>query len=200
MAAPVQGVSPSTTTMKGAVMPNIKPLDPTKADTRTAETLAKVQRKLGALPNLFTTLANAPAALNGYLQLGEALAGGRLSAQQRELIAVAIAQENACGYCLSAHTAIGKGAGVTEAELNKARRGSAGNAKDAAILTFAQRVARDRGGVAPSEIEALRKLGIDDGLIIEVVAHVALNVLTNYVNLVAGTEIDFPRVDLGVAA
>ncbi|MEZ5446493.1 MAG: peroxidase-related enzyme [Gammaproteobacteria bacterium] len=181
-------------------MPNIKPLDPTKADTRTAETLAKVKRKLGVLPNLFTTLANAPAALNGYLQFGEALAGGRLSAQQRELIAVAVAQQNACGYCLSAHTAIGKGVGVTEEQLNKARHGSASNAKDAAILGFAQRVARDRGNVAPSELEALRKLGIDDGLIVEIVAHVALNVLTNYVNLIAGTEIDFPRVDLSVAA
>ena len=181
-------------------MPNIKPLDPAKADTRTAEALAKVKRKLGVLPNLFTTLANAPAALSGYLQLGEALAGGRLSAQQRELIAVAIAQENACGYCLSAHTAIGKGVGVTEAELNNARHGSAGNAKDGAIVAFAQRVARDRGKVTPSEIEALRNKGIDDGLIIEILAHVALNVLTNYVNLVAGTEIDFPRVDLGIAA
>jgi uncharacterized peroxidase-related enzyme len=199
MATLIQGVSPSTTT-KGAVMPSIKPLDPTKADTRTAETLAKVKRKLGVLPNLFTTLANAPVALSGYLQLSEALAGGRLSAQQRELIAVAIAQENACGYCLSAHTAIGKGVGVTEAELNKARHGSASNAKDGAIVAFAQRVARDRGNVAPSEIEALRRGGIDDGLIVEIVAHVALNVLTNYVNLVAGTEIDFPRVDLSVAA
>jgi uncharacterized peroxidase-related enzyme len=181
-------------------MPNIHPLDPTKADSRTAETLAKVRRKLGLLPNLFTTLANAPAALNGYLQLGEALAGGRLSAQQRELIAVAIAQENACGYCLSAHTAIGKGVGVTEAELNKARHGSASNAKDGAIVAFAQRVARDRGNVTPPEIEALRKQGIDDGLIVEIIANVALNVLTNYVNLVAGTEIDFPRVDLSAAA
>ncbi|MCG3203168.1 MAG: hypothetical protein NFCOHLIN_03087 [Gammaproteobacteria bacterium] len=181
-------------------MPNIHPLEPTRADARTAETLAKVRRKLGVLPNLFTTLANAPAALNGYLQFGEALAGGRLSAQQRELIAVAVAQENACGYCLSAHTALGKGLGVSEAELHKARRGSARNAKDAAILAFAQQVARDRGNVAPSEIETLRKIGIDDGLILEIVAHVAINVLTNYVNLIAGTEIDFPRVDLRVAA
>ena len=181
-------------------MPNIKPVDSSRTDTKTAAALDAAKRKLGLLPNLFTTLANAPAAFAGYLQFNEALAGGRLSPKQRESIALAVAQENGCGYCLSAHTAIGKMVGLSDAELRDARRGSASDRTDGAIVAFAQRVARARGKVSATELDALRQIGIDDGLIIEVIAHVALNVLTNYVNNVAATEIDFPRVDLDAAA
>ena len=181
-------------------MPNIKPVDIDKVDTKTGVTLASVKRKLGIVPNLFATLANAPAAFNGYLQLSESLGGGRLSAKQRELIAVAIAQENGCGYCLSAHTALGKGVGLSDKDLDKARRGGAADPKDGAIVAFAQRVNHHRGKVTSGEVEALRKAGIDDGLIVEIIVNVALNVLTNYVNNVAGTEIDFPNVDVSLAA
>lgn len=180
-------------------MSNIKPLDLSLADHKTAETLAAVKRKLGMVPNLFATLAHAPAALTGYLQLSEALATGRLTARQRELIAITVAQENACGYCLSAHTAIGKSVGLQAADLHKAREGHAVDAKDEAVVAFAQRVNRSRGAVGAADLDTLRAAGIDDGLIIEIIVNVALNVLTNYVNVVAATEIDFPKVDLKLA-
>ena len=118
-----------------------------------------MHKKLGALPNIFTTFALSPAALNGYVQLGECLAGGRLTARQREQVALAVAQENACQYCLSAHAAIGQGAGLSDADLAAVRQG-----------------------------------GFDDDLVVEIIANVALNVMTNYLNKVAGTEIDFPVV------
>ena len=89
-------------------MPRILPVSPDQTDAKTAAAFKATEARLGMLPNLFTTLARAPAALNGYLQLAQALGQGRLSARQRELIAIAVAQENACAYCLSAHAAIGQ--------------------------------------------------------------------------------------------
>ncbi len=181
-------------------MPRIHPVNPEAVDAKTAATLHAVKRKLGALPNIFTTFARSPAALHSYVQLNEALAGGRLTPRQREQIALAIAQENACQYCLSAHAAIGRGTGLGDEDVERARRGTASDATDRRITQFALEVARSRAEISDEDLAAARQAGLDDGLIVEIIAHVALNVLTNYLNKVAGTEIDFPVVSLQHAA
>lgn len=181
-------------------MPRIQPVNLDKTDDKTAAALNAVNNKLGILPNLFTTLAQAPAVLNGYLQLSESLIQGRLSARQRELIAIAVAQQNACGYCLSAHSAIGQGVGLNIEDINLARRGCARDSMNDAITNLAQTLVKSHGDLSDNALNNARTAGVDDGLIIEIIAHVALNVLTNYVNRVADTEIDFPVVDLSSAA
>ena len=181
-------------------MPTINPVNPEKADTRTAATLQAVRKKLGVLPNIFTTFAQSPAALNGYIQLGECLAGGRLTVRQREQVALAVAQENACQYCLSAHAAIGQGAGLSDDDIERARAGGATDAVDNLVTLFALKVTRTRGEIGDADIAEAHQGGLDDGLIVEIIAHVALNVMTNYLNKVAGTEIDFPVIELQTAA
>jgi uncharacterized peroxidase-related enzyme len=181
-------------------MPRILPVSPDQADPKTAAALKATEAKLGMLPNLFTTLARAPAALNGYLQLGQALGQGRLSARQRELIAIAVAQENACAYCLSAHAAIGQSVGLSDEDIERARHGGARDAQDDAITDLALRIVQSRADISDSTLAEARRAGLDDGLIIEIITHVALNVLTNYVNRIAGTEVDFPVFDLSPAA
>ncbi len=102
-------------------MTQIAPLTIDTADAATAATLKAVKAKLGMVPNLFATLAHAPAALNGYLGLSETLGTGRLNASQREIVALAAGQANRCQYCLSAHTLIGKGAGLSAEAIAAAR-------------------------------------------------------------------------------
>ena len=181
-------------------MPRINPVNPEETDAKTAATLKAVHKKLGVLPNIFTTFAQSPVALNSYVQLGECLAGGRLTARLREQIALAVAQENACQYCLSAHAAIGKGVGLGNEDIEQARAGGASDAIDNQITLFALKVARSRGEIRDADLAAVRQGGLDDGLIVEIIANVALNVMTNYLNKVAGTEIDFPVVKLQTAA
>lgn len=181
-------------------MPRIDPATPATTDDRTAATLKGVQARLGFVPNLFTTLARAPAALDGYLDFSGALAKGRLTARQRELVAIAIAQENECEYCLSAHSAIGQRVGLNSGDVQQARLGGAIDPEDAAVIRLALSIVRSRGNVSDSELEAARRAGLDDGLVVETTVNVALNVLTNYVNRVAATEVDFPLVSLSAAA
>jgi uncharacterized peroxidase-related enzyme len=181
-------------------MPRIKPIDPAQADAQTTATLNAVHRKLGVLPNIFTTFARSPAALESYVQFSEQLSKGRLRAAQRERIALAVAQDNACQYCLSAHAAIGRGAGLSDEDIDQARQGRGETAQDAAITAFALQVVRQRGSLSDEELSAARDSGLDDGLIVEIIANVALNVLTNYLNKIAGTEVDFPALDLRLAA
>jgi len=144
------------------------------------------------VPNLFRVVANSPAALQGYLGLSAALGRGVLPAALREQIALLVAQQNGCDYCLSAHAAIGAGAGLDEAAIEDARKGLAGAVKDAAALDLARAVLARQGRGAERELAAAKAAGWDDADIVEIVLHVALNVLTNSVNNLAETPIDFP--------
>jgi uncharacterized peroxidase-related enzyme len=176
------------------MMSRISPVVSSHVDAKVATTLSQVKASLGMVHNLFATLAHAPVALDGYLSLSKTLSHGRLSARQREMLALAVGQENECQYCLSAHTAMAKAAGVSEADAMKARGGDGEDPLERALVAFAKKLVRQRGHVADEDVENARKAGIDDGLIMEVVATVALNTLTNYANELAGTEIDFPVV------
>ncbi|MFL5344832.1 MAG: carboxymuconolactone decarboxylase family protein [Hyalangium sp.] len=157
--------------------------------------LEAVKKQLGVVPNLFRVVANSPAALEGYLGLNGALGKGQLDARTRERIAMAVAEINGCDYCLSAHTYLGKNlAKLDDAELAANREGGSMDAMAAAAVRFAAKVTRERGHVTDADVQAVKAAGYNDAQVIEIVLHVALNTLTNYVNEVAKTAIDFPVV------
>ena len=157
--------------------------------------LDAVKKQLGIVPNLFRVVGNSPAALEGYLGLNAALGKGLLDARTRERIALAVAELNGCDYCLSAHTYLGKNiAKLDDAELAANREGGSSDAKADAALRFAAKVVRERGHVTDADVKTVKAAGYSDAQVIEIVLHVALNTLTNYVNEVAKTEIDFPVV------
>ena len=176
------------------MMSRIAAVVSSNVDAKVATTLSQVKASVGMVPNLFATLGHSPVALEGYLSLSKTLSRGRLSARQRDILALVVGQQNECQYCLSAHTASAKAAGVSEADALKARGGDGEDPFERALASFAKKIVRQRGHVADEDIENARKAGIDDGLMMEVVANVALNTLTNYANELAGTEIDFPVV------
>ena len=157
--------------------------------------LEAVKKQLGVVPNLFRVVGNSPAALEGYLGLNGALGKGTLDARTRERIALTVAEINGCDYCLSAHTYLGKNlAKLDDAELAANREAGSSDAKAAAALRFAARVVRERGHVSDVDVQAVKDAGYTEAQVIEIVLHVALNTLTNYVNEVAKTDIDFPVV------
>jgi len=163
--------------------------------------LSAVKAQLGSVPNLFRVVGNSPAALNGYLGLNGALAKGSLDGKTRERIALAVAQFNNCGYCLAAHTYLGeKVAKLDPAEMIENRAGGSFDPKGAAAVRFAVAVPEARGHVTNGEVDAVKAAGYSDADIVEIVLHVALNTLTNYVNEVAQTAIDFPAAPARLAA
>lgn len=155
--------------------------------------LEAVNKQLGLVPNLFRLVANSPVALEGYLGMSAALGKGKLPAATRERIALAVAEVNGCGYCLSAHSYLGKNlAKLDEAEILANRKGGSNDPKAAAAVHFAASVAKLRGHVSDDEVRAVKLAGYDDAQVIEIVLHVAINTWTNYINEVAQTVIDFP--------
>lgn len=148
-------------------------------------------------PNLFRVIANSPAALEGYFGLSDALSKDTLDASTHERIALTVAEINNWAYCLSAHIYLGRHvARLDDAEITANRSGASNDLKADAAVRFAAKVARERGHVSDRDIAAVKAAGYEDAQIIEIVAHVALNTLTNYINEVAKTEIDFPVVGL----
>jgi uncharacterized peroxidase-related enzyme len=163
--------------------------------------LQAVKKQLGVVPNLFRLVGNSPAALEGYLGLNGALAKGALEAPTRERIALAVAEINGCDYCLSAHSYLGRNlAKLSEAEISANRDGRSADTKADAAVGFAVKLVSARGHVSENDLKAVRQAGYSDAQIIEIVLHVALNTLTNYVNEVAKTDIDFPVVTARTAA
>jgi uncharacterized peroxidase-related enzyme len=132
--------------------------------------------------------------LKGYLDLNEALAAGVLDHRFREQIAIAVAQTNSCGYCLAAHHALGALAGLRPEEMTRNRDARSTEPRREAGLQFAKAIVTERGQVSDAAMARVRAAGFDDAEIVEIVANVALNVLTNYINLVAQTVVDFPPV------
>ncbi|MGK7754181.1 MULTISPECIES: carboxymuconolactone decarboxylase family protein [unclassified Roseovarius] len=162
--------------------------------------LEGVRKMLGSVPNLFRLTANSPAALEGYLGLSGALAKGILTPQTRERIALAVAEINGCDYCLSAHTYLAKTlAKLDEAEIAANRAGGSSDAKADAAVRFAAKLVRERGQVSDADVSAVKMAGYSDAEIVEIVAHVALNTLTNYLNEAFDTPIDFPVVSATAA-
>jgi uncharacterized peroxidase-related enzyme len=156
--------------------------------------LDAVHRKLGVIPNMFRLIASSPAGLEGVLALSGAL-GRTLDVKTRERIAVAVAAVNGCDYCMSAHTYLGLNlAKLDEAELAANRRGRSSDARADAAVAFARTVAESRGKVGDADLAAVRRAGFSDAQLVEIVLVVAENFLTNLVNNVGETDIDFPVV------
>lgn len=177
-------------------MSMIAAVDSARAMPESKQLLDAVQAKLGMTPNLFKVMAHSPKVLGAYLGFSEALGNGKLDAKLRERIALAVAEQNRCGYCLSAHVAIGKMVGLDEGEIDRARDGGSADSRAQAALVFANKLVQSRGAVSAGDVQAIRAARYGEAEILEIVAVVAVNILTNYVNLVAQTEIDFPNIAL----
>jgi len=170
------------------------------ANTEQRELLDAIQSQVGMVPNFLRVFANSPAALRAFLGLHGIAGEGSLDAPTRERIALALAQQNACDYCVSAHTALGRKAGLNGAEMEANRAGSSQDSKAAAAVKFAKALAEHNGQVTTAEILEVRNAGYSEADIVEIITHVGLNVLSNIIGKASQVEIDFPKVELKLAS
>ena len=181
-------------------MSRIQPIDPRAASGEAKQLLDTVHSALGATPNFARVLAHSPAALAGFIGLYGGIASATIDLATRERIALVVAEENECQYCVSAHTAIGRKAGLAQEEMVLNRRGGSSDARAAAAVAFARALNENRGAVTAAELEAVRRAGYGDAEIAEIIAIVTLNFFTNLVGKAAQLDIDFPKVALLEAA
>ncbi len=175
-------------------MSRLHPVTPSNATGKAKELLDVVKNKLGIVPNMTRVMAASPAVLEAYLGFSGALASGLLDAKTREELALMTAQENHCNYCLSAHTAIGEMVGLNHDEMVASRQGNGTSSKTSAALALAKRVLDTKGEISEADLATAHGAGLSEGEIAEIIAHVTLNVFTNYFNIATDVDIDFPKV------
>jgi len=158
-----------------------------------------IQSQLGMVPNFLKVFANSPEALKAFLGLHGIAIGGSLDPQTRERIALTLAQQNACEYCLSAHTAIGRKAGLNGVEIEANRAGTSQDARAAAAVKFARALVEHTGDVTNAELADVRSAGYSEADIVEIITHVGMNILTNILGRASRIDIDFPKVELKIA-
>ena len=176
-------------------MPRLNVVTPEEAKGKTKEIYDTLTSKMGKVVNIFQGMGNSPAALNAYLSMAGALAEGDLSPEDREVIYLAVSEMNGCHYCVSAHTAISKKAGLSDDAIISARRFEGKEDKHQSLLTFVRKVIDTRGFVEDSDLTAVRDAGYSDGQIAEAVGYIGLATYSNLFNHVHDTTLDFPAAD-----
>jgi uncharacterized peroxidase-related enzyme len=193
-------VSVTTKSRRGDhTMQRIPAIDAAHSPDKTKALLAIVTKQMGGVPNILATMAQSSATLDGYLGFAGGLAKGSFPAALREQISLAVAGANGCNYCASVHTALGQKLGLSVDETRRNMMGQSSESKTAAVLKLARLIVKDRGRLADADLTAFHAAGYDHASLVELIAHVALNIFTNYFNHIAETEIDFPHVDSELA-
>lgn len=177
-------------------MSRIQVIEQNTANAEQKALLDAIQGQLGMVPNFLKVFANSPVALQAFLGLHGVANAGSLSPQTRERIALALAQQNTCEYCLSAHTAIGRKVGLTGDDIAAARAGSSEDAKAAVAVKLARSLVEHKGDVTSAELIEAREAGYSDADIVEIITHVGMNLLTNILGKASRVDIDFPKVAL----
>lgn len=177
-------------------MSRITVIEQHTANAEQKALLDAIQGQLGMVPNFLKVFANSPVALQAFLGLHGVANAGSLTPQTRERIALALAQQNSCEYCVSAHTAIGRKAGLTGDEIAAARAGTSEDAKAAIAVKLARSLVEHKGDITTAELIEAREAGYTDADIVEIITHVGMNLLTNILGKASRVDIDFPKVAL----
>jgi uncharacterized peroxidase-related enzyme len=174
-------------------------MSPLAADSSSAnpdqlQARAVIKESWGHVPNLGAVLALSLPLTRAVLGFDTALSQGAFSGGIAEQLAIAVSQENRCAYCLAAHSAAARAAGVSVDDIAAARSAHASDPKTAAALRFAQHVIRTRGRVDDRDLAAVRAVGWHDSEIVEIVGHAVSTTLSNYLHHLSDVPIDYPRV------
>lgn len=153
--------------------------------------LNAAQSKMGFLPNLLAKLAEAPAALEAYLTLSGIYDGTSFAPGERQLILLATAVENACEFCVAAHSAGARRAKVEPSVVAAVREGKrVPDDRLRALVEFTQAVVIERGWVGDAAVQAFLDAGFTAQQVLEVLIGVTLKTLSNYANHIVGTPLN----------
>jgi uncharacterized peroxidase-related enzyme len=165
--------------------------DTSTAPAASAKILNEVQKAWGFVPNLHRVLAESPATLEAYSTLWKIAETTGFTAQERNIVYLAIIYENECTYCMAGHTNLSRMAKVDNAAIAAVREGRPiDDAKFEALHQFAAAVTRKRGVVSEDEVSAFKAAGYDNRAVLDVLVLAATKLISNYTNHLAQTPND----------
>ncbi len=178
----------------------IRPIANQDVPRGSREILELLEESLGCRSNFLLTAAHSPSALEALYGWTRAATRTAFPETLREAIALRVAQLNGCEYCVAVRTDRAHAAGLDEASVEDYRRGISDDPKEQALLSLATKIVEDRGHHAGFAVQIARNASTTDAEIVEVMLLVTLSIFSNYLNNLAGTELDVPSVDLTLPA
>ncbi len=174
-------------------MPRIPAHTVHSAPEHSRDALKALEAKFGKVINIHGGMAHSPVVLQAYVALHQVINEfGSFDARTREAIALAVGNQDGCGYCQAAHTGGGKAAGLSADEMVAIRRGKAEDDKLDTLLRLAREFTADVGNTSDESWQQALDAGWSDEQLTELTTHVTLNLFTNYFNHHVGTELDLP--------
>ncbi|MFL0351993.1 carboxymuconolactone decarboxylase family protein [Xanthomarina sp. GH4-25] len=170
---------------------------PSKKDVnkKSQKLFDQLNSQLGMVPNLYATIGYSSNALENFLTFSGNAGKGSFSNKEIEAIKLAVSQANNCIYCKSAHTAIAKMNGFTDAETVELRNATINDPKLKVLTTMAKQVAEKAGHIDSDVREAFFNQGYDAKALVDFIAVVTAITFTNYAHALTNVDVDFPIVE-----
>jgi uncharacterized peroxidase-related enzyme len=165
--------------------------DETSAPPEAQPGLATTMKNFGMIPNLERVMATAPALLKGYSSLWDLFDETSLTPIERQVVYQVANFENECTYCVPWHSWLSEEADMSQSDIEALRAGrSLTNPRLEALRAFTQAVVVNRGHVDSGTMDAFFDAGYCEQQVLEVVLGIAVKVMSNYTNAMAGTPLE----------
>ncbi len=155
--------------------------------------LAASARQFGFVPGPVGAAAHSPPLLTHLLAGFGAFDRTDLTPLEREVVAMTVAFEHGCHYCMAMHTALQAGAPEAQPIVQALRLGQPlPDAKLEALRQLVRALLHDRGRVPEAVMAGFVRAGYDEAIVLDVVLGVGVYVLSTFVNIVADVALDPP--------
>jgi uncharacterized peroxidase-related enzyme len=153
--------------------------------------LEGTKKHLGFVPNLLSGLSNSPATLASYAELAKHFAKVGLTGVEMQTVLVVTSVENACAYCVAAHSTFATNMKIDPVVLNAIRRGTESpDAKLNALATFVRRLIRTKGHVTETDLNSFVAAGYTHEQGLGVLIGIAMKTIGNFANHFMNTPVD----------
>jgi uncharacterized peroxidase-related enzyme len=163
------------------------------AEPKARELLERAHKQLGMVPNMYAVMANAPEALDAYLYGYDRFRKeSGFSPAEQEVVFLTISYENACDYCMAAHSVIADTRSRVPVAVTDAIRAGADvpDPRLRALSEFTRATLKKRGRPDRSDVEAFLAAGFAEKQILDVVLAIAVKTISNYTNHLFETPVD----------
>jgi len=153
------------------------------------------EQAFGFVPNLIGEITKEnPAVGELYLKANGLIEeGGVLSPPEQQAVILAISSYNDCHYCTKAHAAAGQQAGLDPDTIETINEGGLpDDDRLKSLVRATRRILSKRGWLSDVDENEFQDLGLGRPELYEIVALTGIKTISNYINHIAGTEVDEP--------
>lgn len=172
-------------------MSNFPLFEKENAPADSVEWLNKAEENFGMIPNVEKVMALSPQLLAGYTFMWDGFNTSSLNEQERQVVYLTANFENECNYCVPWHTILADQSGISKNDIDALRGGGKlSDPKQNTLSEFTRRLIASRGKVSQMQLQEFFDAGYTDKQALEVILALAVKLISNYTNSIAGTPLD----------